>query len=258
MKTEDTVFSTSARSRLVTEQATNASDIRQSQRLRFLEYRAAKPALDTDGGLLSDIYDDYCDHLIVRDYNTREVVACTRVLHVEKAAMIGGFYSEAMFDLAGMLDSPGKKMELGHIHLHPDYAGEDAFGALWAGICRVAERHDVTQILANFRVDASDGGTRAGKMAERLLHWYPAAPHFTASPYRRAFAGGARLVEVVEIPVPIKRYLHRGGRLCGPAGYNPHLELADLLLVFERGGQRPRWLHAFGRISGESMTLAPA
>lgn len=257
MHTQTTDLDISAGSKLVIEQATNASDIRQSQRLRFLEYRAAKPALARDNGQLSDIYDDYCDHLIVRDCDSRDVVACTRVLQVDKAGMIGGFHAEAMFDLSEILASPGKKMELGHIHLHPDYAGVDAFRALWSGVCRMAERQNIAQILASVRVDASDGGTRAGKIAERLLHRYPADSCYAASPHRRVPADGFSKREPVEIPMLIKRYLHRGGRLCGHAGYDPRLGLANFLLVFERR-DRPGWLRALGGFTGESLTLATA
>ena len=51
-------------------------------------------------GIDADEFDRFCDHLIVTDESTGELVATTRVLHHSQAVEAGGFYSEGEFELS--------------------------------------------------------------------------------------------------------------------------------------------------------------
>ncbi|HEX6928735.1 MAG TPA: GNAT family N-acetyltransferase, partial [Gammaproteobacteria bacterium] len=90
--------------------AFSPEEVRESQRLRhaiFAEEMGAR--LETpEPGLDIDDYDPWCQHIIVRDRLTREVVASTRVLVDREARLAGGFYSETEFDIRRLLRSPGR------------------------------------------------------------------------------------------------------------------------------------------------------
>ena len=51
-------------------------------------------------GFDSDVYDTFCDHLIVKDRQLDKVVGTYRLLRQEKAEKSFGFYSENEFDLS--------------------------------------------------------------------------------------------------------------------------------------------------------------
>ena len=50
-------------------------------------------------GVDQDIYDPFCEHLIVRDDNEDIVVGTYRILSPENARRVGNYYSENEFDL---------------------------------------------------------------------------------------------------------------------------------------------------------------
>ena len=75
--------------------ATTSEEIREVQRLRYKVFVEAMglASLANADGLDKDEYDDYCDHLIVRDNQTLKIVGTYRVLSPTAADKIGGFYS---------------------------------------------------------------------------------------------------------------------------------------------------------------------
>ncbi len=82
--------------------ATDQSEIREAQRLRFqvfnLEMNKGLKA-SYERGLDVDRFDPFCDHLIVRDLPSQEVVGTYRLLLGSQASKHIGFYSEGEFDL---------------------------------------------------------------------------------------------------------------------------------------------------------------
>src|SRR4051794_6241729 len=53
-------------------------------------------------GLDIDSFDEFCDHLVVRDDNTGKIVGTYRMLPPERAAAAGGLYSDTEFDLTAL------------------------------------------------------------------------------------------------------------------------------------------------------------
>ena len=77
------------------------SEIREAQRLRyriFAEELGARLPTRTPG-IDIDLYDPYCEHLIVRDEANGCIVGTYRILSPQSAKRTGGYYSENEFDL---------------------------------------------------------------------------------------------------------------------------------------------------------------
>lgn len=76
--------------------ATGPEDVRAAQRLRHQVFAGELGArLDSlEPGLDSDAFDAYCDHLLVREAATGDVVATYRLLPPEGARLAGGLYAE--------------------------------------------------------------------------------------------------------------------------------------------------------------------
>ena len=74
--------------------ARDAEELREAQRLRYRVFAEEMGAQLTSAhsGLDQDEFDSVCDHLIVRDSRTDEVVGTYRILPPERAERIGGYY----------------------------------------------------------------------------------------------------------------------------------------------------------------------
>ena len=102
--------SAAKRRRFQAEIATSEEDIRAAMALRYRVFAQEMGANlhSRAEGLDYDQFDDYCDHLLVRDTQTNTIVASTRLLTDVKAAQIGHFYSESEFRLEQVLALPGR------------------------------------------------------------------------------------------------------------------------------------------------------
>jgi putative hemolysin len=80
--------------------ARSQSDILEAQRLRYRVFAGEMGANlpSRTPGVDHDVFDPYCDHLVVRDTQSGEVVGTYRILSPENARQVG-YYSENEFDL---------------------------------------------------------------------------------------------------------------------------------------------------------------
>ena len=81
--------------------ATCETEILEAQKLRyrvFADEMGARLATRTPG-VDRDIYDPFCEHLIVRDEAAGRIVGTYRILSPAAARKVGGYYSENEFDL---------------------------------------------------------------------------------------------------------------------------------------------------------------
>jgi putative hemolysin len=90
------------------------AEIEEAQRLRFQVFN-----LQMQKGLKSsyarqldvDEFDEVCEHLIVRDRTSREVVGTYRLMRGVKARTHSGFYSEKEFNLSTIKSLDGELLE---------------------------------------------------------------------------------------------------------------------------------------------------
>ena len=82
--------------------ARDEEDVRAAQRLRHDVFAGELGALlsTPQPGLDLDPFDAYCDHLLVRDTLTGQVVGTYRLLPPERASVAGRLYSEGEFQYA--------------------------------------------------------------------------------------------------------------------------------------------------------------
>ena len=119
--------------------AVHLDEVRAAQRLRYdifaTEFGAnirgnsvldsngscPEPINNLDQNLDKDEFDDYCEHLIVKETSTGQVVGTYRVLPPLQAKRIGRLYSEDEFDLSPLKNYRKKMVELGRSCVHPDH-----------------------------------------------------------------------------------------------------------------------------------------
>lgn len=124
--------------------AKDERDLEQALRLRyevFVEEERNMQLLN-DSGLEQDAFDEFCDHLIVKDLETERVIGTYRLLPGDRAMREGGFYSETEFELNGFARHKEQTLELGRSCIAPAYRGGKAIQLLWEGIAAyITERH---------------------------------------------------------------------------------------------------------------------
>ena len=130
--------------------------------MRFLISNWAKdwPRLDATG-LDVDPFDEFCDHLIVEELATSEIVGTYRLQTGQLAAANLGYYSEREFDFAPYEPFRCEMIELGRACVHVDHRNFNLLHLLWRGIA--ATPWNVT------RACSSDVARSVRKIRARVL-----------------------------------------------------------------------------------------
>ena len=112
-----------AHSKLTLSLASTPEEVREVQHLRYKVFVESMglSALTNAEEIDCDEFDSYCDHLIVRDSRTLEVVGTYRVMGPNAAREMGRYYSEQEFDLSRLNNLRGSIAEAGRACIHPDY-----------------------------------------------------------------------------------------------------------------------------------------
>lgn len=221
--------------RLQVELAVGPEDVRAAQRLRyrvFVEETGAR--LHTgEPGIEADRFDPFCQHLIVRDLDTRQIAGCHRILTDKQAWCAGGYYSQSEFDLTRILSLPGRLMEVGRTCVHPDYRTGAVIGLLWRGLTRFMVMNKFDYLMGCASVPLGRGTDEAAALFNRLSKKYLSSESwrvFPKVPLPRFNLAGATATEPA-IPPLIEAYLHAGARICGEPTWDPHFNVADLFIL---------------------------
>lgn len=226
--------------------ARSAEEVRAAQALRFRvffqELGATPGAGAHASGLDSDAYDDVADHLLVLDHALGDgpatVVGTYRLIQVEGAAKVGGFYSAAEYDLSTIEAFPGRVLELGRSCVHPAYRGRAAMQLLWRGIAAYIAVHRIDLMFGC----ASLPGTDPEQLAEELTYLYG---HHLAPPALRMRALPERYVDMRRrdpmtvdsrranqmLPPLIKGYLRLGGFVGDGAVIDREFNTIDVAII---------------------------
>jgi len=216
--------------------ARNDSEIEEAQRLRYRVFAGEMGARlpSRIAGVDHDIYDPYCDHLIVRDERCGEVVGTYRILSPQNARRIGGYYSENEFDLTRLQHLRGKLVEIGRSCVHPDYRSGATITLLWAGLARYMIEGDHEHLIGCASISMADGGHAAASLYNRLgEHMSPLEYRvFPRCPLPLASLRSDPLVGL-KPPMPplIKGYLRAGAWICGAPAWDPDFNTADLPIL---------------------------
>jgi putative hemolysin len=208
----------------------------QASGIEAMRLRARVFEHDSDhSGLDYDHFDQFCDHLLVRDRARDRVAGTYRLLGCEAAERAGGFYSESEFDLAAIKGLPGRILEVGRACVDPAYRSGAVISALWAGLFSYIEYGEYDYVIGCGSVPISAAPEAAAATCNVLTrrHLSPSSlrvtPHrpFTASQLEPA----AIADRAVTLPPLIKGYLRMVGWVCGEPAWDPVFDVADLLLL---------------------------
>jgi L-ornithine Nalpha-acyltransferase len=151
-----------AKGRLVARMATGEADLGRAQDLRHVAFLAAR-GLRAPGGRDVDDFDAHCDHVLIEDTATGQLLACFRLQRLAPAD-IGRSYSALFYDLAALQTFARPVMELGRFCLHPSVQDPEVLRLSWAAITRLVDDHGVGLLFGC----SSFMGAEVGLHAEAL------------------------------------------------------------------------------------------
>lgn len=226
--------------------ATSEAEILEAQKLRwrvFGEEMGAKLPSRTPG-VDKDIYDPYCDHLVVREGDSGRVVGTYRILPPAQARKVGSYYSESEFDLTRFTHLRGRMVEVGRSCIDPDFRTGAVITLLWNGLARYMMQNGYDYLIGCASIGMADGGHNAANIFMSLQDHlspleYRVFPRCPLPLDRLAGVGGA------EVPPLLKGYLRAGAWVCGEPAWDPDFNTADLLLLLPMSRVESRYAKHF-------------
>ena len=234
----------------------DSREIREAQRLRFEVFNLEmKKGLELSyrHGLDADDYDPLCDHLIVRDLNSKRVVGTYRLLLGSKARKHFGFYSEREFSLENIKKLRGELLELGRTCAHKDYRDKALIPMMWEAIAEYVKTYQVRYLFGCASLLTTQP-REVSELFSYLKKEYYAPEEFRVYPVpEKAFQGledRARIRDgqstFLRLPSLIKGYLRVGALLCGPPALDLEFGTSDLFLILDMKKMSGEYLDRFG------------
>lgn len=241
--------------KLVLSLATTPKDLREVQRLRYKVFveGLGLSALANADRLDQDEFDNYCDHLIVRDTTTLKVVGTYRLLSASAARRIGRFYSESEFDLCRLDNLRERIVEAGRACIHPNYRSGSVIMLLWSGLAAYMQRERCDYLIGCASMSLADGGHNAVAVYKELSKTYMAPSEYSVVPHLPfpiAELSCADSAVKPQIPPLIKGYMRSGGWLCGAPAWDPEFHSADLFLILRLSNLDGRYARHYGTEEG--------
>lgn len=248
-----------APSRLQAKLAASWDEVAEAQALRHRIFAGEKGARLSGRrpGLDEDRFDRFCDHLLVRDEETGQVVACTRLLSDVAAVRAGGYYSETEFEIGSVLALPGRILEVGRTCVAQGHRYGAAIAVLWCGLAAYLETHRFDYLIGCASIDVSDGGFGAQKVIQRLRREHSSPRELRVRP-RRRWAGPAypREQEEPRLPPLLKAYTRLGAWVCGDPAWDPDFNCADLFILLDAKRLASRYSRHFVERSRAPLATA--
>ncbi|MCB8746190.1 GNAT family N-acetyltransferase [Rhodoferax sp. U2-2l] len=217
--------------------ARHTDEVRQAQRLRyrvFAEEMGARLSTTVPGHDV-DIFDPYCEHLLVRDEATQEVIGTYRVLTPAQAKRIGSTYSDTEFDLVRLRSLRERMVELGRSCVHPEHRHGGVIMALWGALAEFMVRNQLDTMVGCASIPMLHNGVVSGDVAasiwRQLQATHMAPIEFHVRPRLPLPVEQLDASLQVEPPALIKGYLRLGAKVLGAPAWDPDFNTADLPML---------------------------
>lgn len=218
--------------------ARDDTEIAEAQRLRYRVFSdewGAKLA-SRSPGRDEDVFDPWCEHLVVRDERRGAVVGTYRVLTAERARRVGSFYSETEFDLTSLARWRDGLCEIGRACVDPAYRGGTALLLLWQAIADLMRERGSTHLIGCASAPlGADGGSAIG-LWRRLVRTHLAPGDCRVAP-RRPLLVGDGVADTAsggvdgEVPALMRGYLRMGAWIGGDPARDDDFGTADFFMI---------------------------
>jgi putative hemolysin len=245
--------------------STDPALIEAAQRLRH-DVFTSEPGFALAGatdGRDADRFDEYCDHLLVREDTSGELVGCYRMLPPPGAIAAGGLYTATEFDVSALDQLRPSLVEMGRAVVREDHRNGGVVLLMWAGILAYLDRcgYDYVAGCVSVPVRGADEETPGSQIRGvrdfvRRRH----AASYTVHPYRPVTVDGRGLDEIdppgrVAVPPLMRGYLRLGAKVCGDPAHDPDFGVGDFPALLDKREADTRYLRRL-RSVGAAAAMA--
>ncbi|WP_372658246.1 GNAT family N-acetyltransferase [Hydrogenophaga sp.] len=235
--------------------ARHLDEVREAQSLRYQVFANEMGANlpQTLPGHDVDLFDDFCEHLLVRDAESQQVIGTYRVLTPAQARRVGSTYSDTEFDLTRLRSVRERMVELGRSCVHKDHRHGGVIMALWGALAEFMVRNQLDTMIGCASIPMQHqgphgvvgGGHAAASIWRQVKEKYLAPIDYHVLP--RLPLPIERLDDSLDVEPPalIKGYLRLGAKVLGPPAWDPDFNAADLPMLMRINDLPPRYRKHF-------------
>lgn len=223
--------------------ASRTEDIEEAMRLRYRVFveEEKNMRLLNETGLEQDVYDAFCDHLIVKDLETEQVVGTYRLLPGERALQGIGFYSETEFKLTSFQEYKAHSLELGRSCIDPAYRGGKAIQLLWEGIAAYITERNYHYLFGCASLHFHSV-TELNRIYSMLRSKQVITDRYGIQPLETHRIQGLMMSETGlnekevfrKLPPLMKGYQWLGAEICGDPAYDELFDTVDFFILLEK------------------------
>jgi putative hemolysin len=204
-----------------------------------------------EAGRDADRFDEFCDHLLVREDNSGELVGCYRMLPPPGAIAAGGLYTATEFDVAGLDPLRPSLVEMGRAVVRDHHRNGGVVLLMWAGILAYLDRCGYDYVTGCVSVPVDDAAAAPGSqirgVRDFVLRRHAASADHTVYPYRPVTIDGKSLDDIepptrVAVPPLMRGYLRLGAQVCGEPAHDPDFGVGDFPALLDKRKADTRYL----------------
>lgn len=247
--------------------STDPALIEAAQRLRH-DVFTSEPGFALAGaadGRDADRFDEHCDHLLVMEENSAELVGCYRMLPPPGAIAAGGLYTATEFDVRGLDELRPSLVEMGRAVVREDHRNGGVVLLMWAGILAYLDRcgYDYVTGCVSVPVEGPAGeaaGSQIRGVRDFVRRRHAAPEQYTVHPYRPVRIDGKSLDDIepparIGVPPLMRGYLRLGAQVCGEPAHDPDFGVGDFPALLDKRKADTRYLRRL-RSVGAAAAMA--
>jgi putative hemolysin len=215
-----------------------------------------------ESGRDADRFDEHCDHLLVREDNSGELVGCYRMLPPPGAIAAGGLYTATEFDIRGLDALRPSLVEMGRAVVREDHRNGGVVLLMWAGILAYLDRcgYDYVTGCVSVPVASADNnapGSQIRGVRDFIRRRHVAPAEYTVYPYRPVAVDGKCLDDIdpparVAVPPLMRGYLRLGVQVCGDPAHDPDFGVGDFPVLLDKRRADHRYLQRLRSVGAAS------
>lgn len=181
-----------------------------------------------------DEFDGSCDHLIVTDQTTGNVVGTYRLRTIEMAKHAGGFYSASEFDLNYLPQEVlNQALELGRACIAQSHRNRQVLFLLWKGLAQYVQARRKRFLFGCCSLTSQEPADGNELWAQLIDGGHMHPTFFIPTRDGSECPSVPRGSSEVEIPKLFRIYLSVGAKVCSPPAIDRVFKTIDFLVLFD-------------------------
>ncbi len=223
---------------ILTTMSRNPELVDEAQQLRHEVFSADGEGLAQSAttGRDADVFDERCDHLLVRANGGNEagrIIATYRLQTGMDALRNHGYYTEQEFDMSQLEKFRKEIIELGRAVVHKDHRQGPVLMKLLAGIAHYAMKRGGRYLVGCGSIPGKENTVAAASIYHANLNNL-SPQEFRVSPLPH----GACPLKPIIIPAPkmpklMRLYMSMGAKFCGPPFIDKEFNTIDLFIFID-------------------------